>query len=132
MGYGTDGLTFNTLRGANVARLPEFKDSHGRPAHSFADGSDWSPGEWVCAVTGELGELANIIKKVKRGDLTMIQARSAISDELADVVCYLDILAMQVGVDLGEAVIGKFNRVSERVRSSVQIDHAGWHRVERR
>lgn len=129
MGYGTDGLTFNTLRGADRARLPQFKDANGNRAHSKDDGSDWSPGEWVCAVTGELGELANVIKKVKIGDLTMDQARPEISKELADVAIYLDLLAMQCGVDLGEAIIEKFNEVSERVKSSVRIDHEGWHHV---
>lgn len=33
---------------------------------------------------------------------------------MADVVCYLDLLATFYGVDLAEAVIRKFNRVSER------------------
>lgn len=62
MGYGTDGLTFNTLRGANMKRLPMFRDSKD-------DGSDWSPAQWLQAVTGELGEYANLRKKVERGDL---------------------------------------------------------------
>lgn len=121
-------LSFNTLREANTARLPEFTDSKGRRAHSKDDGSDWTPGEWVCAVTGELGELANMIKKVRRGDLTMDEARLAIADELADVVTYLDILAMQCGVDLGEAVVNKFNKTSDRVKSSIRIDEDGWHK----
>jgi NTP pyrophosphatase (non-canonical NTP hydrolase) len=128
MGYGTNGLTFNTLRGANTARLPEFKNAKGQKAHSKDDGSDWSPGEWVCAVTGELGELANIIKKVKRGDMSLEEARPSIAKELADVVTYLDILAMQLDVDLGQAVIDKFNEVSKRVKSSIWIDHEDWHR----
>lgn len=29
-----DGLTFNALRNANIARLPLFKNSKGEPAHS--------------------------------------------------------------------------------------------------
>jgi hypothetical protein len=43
MGYGTNGLTFNALRGANAARLPQFKNKHGELAHSKPDGSDWTP-----------------------------------------------------------------------------------------
>lgn len=130
MGYGTNGLTFNTLRGANIARLPQFKDAKGRKAHSKDDGSDWSPGEWICAVTGELGELANLIKKVKRGDLTMEEARTAISKEIADVVIYLDILALQCGVHMGAAVIDKFNEVSKRVGSTIRIEADDWHCVD--
>ena len=73
------------------------------------------------AVTGELGEFANLRKKVLRGDLSMKDAHQALADELADVVCYLDILAFRMGVDLGEAVRSKFNRVSDRVECSVKI-----------
>lgn len=128
MGYMTDGLTFNTLRGANAARLPTFKNSKGEPAHAQADGSDWSLGEWCNAVTGELGEAANIIKKIKRGDLTLEEARPALAKEFADIVTYLDILAMQAGVNLGRSTIEKFNEVSERVKSPIRItsDGADW------
>ncbi len=114
-------LTFSALRHANTARLPQFRDAKGRLCHSEPDGSDWSPGEWICAVVGELGEAANIIKKIKRGDYTMEEARQALGYEFADIACYLDILAMQCGVDLGEAVRGKFNIVSDRVGSKVKL-----------
>jgi hypothetical protein len=40
MGYGTDGLTFRTLRDANLQRLPLFKDAKGRTCHGEKDGSD--------------------------------------------------------------------------------------------
>jgi NTP pyrophosphatase (non-canonical NTP hydrolase) len=127
MGYGTDGLTFNTLRSANIKRLPLFKDAKGRPAHSEPDGSDWSLGEWCNAVLGELGEAANIIKKVKRGDLTLDEARESLAKEYADVVIYLDLLAFRTGVNLGEAVMAKWNEVSKRVGAPLYIDAEDWH-----
>jgi len=120
-------LTFDVLRTANLARLPLFKNAKGEPAHSQPDGSDWSKPEWCNAVLGELGELANLLKKVQRGDMTMDEARPAIADELADVQTYLDILAFQCGVDLGAATVSKFNRVSDRVNCGVHIVYrAGW------
>jgi len=125
MGYMTNGLTFNTLREASIKRMPEFKNKKGEPAHAKPDGSDWSLGEWVCAITGELGEAANIIKKVKRGDISLEEARPEIAKELADVQIYLDILAKQCGVDLGKATIEKFNEVSERVGTNIRITHDG-------
>lgn len=128
MGYGTDGLTFNSLRGANKARLPQFTNRRGEPAHSEADGSDWKLSAWCNAVTGELGELANLIKKIERGDMTLDEARGQVADELADVVTYLDILAFRCGVDLGRATMDKFNRVSQRVGSDVRLDADDWHR----
>lgn len=119
------GLSFATLREANRQRLPQFKDAQGRPAHKMADGSDWSPAEWGEAVTGELGELANLMKKVRRGDFDMNDPDTAhkvqvdIAREFADIQTYLDIYAMQMGVDLGEATRMKFNEVSRRVGAQV-------------
>ena len=115
------GLTFGLLRDCNAARLPQFKNAKGDPAHSKPDGSDWSLAEWCNAVTGELGEAANLIKKVQRGDYTLDEARQDLADEFADIVTYLDILAMRAGVDLGEAVKSKFNLVSTRVGADVFI-----------
>lgn len=112
-------LSFNDLRAANLKRLPLFKDKHGRIAHAIADGSGWSDAEWLQAVVGELGELANVMKKVRRGDLTMEEARAEVSKELADVQIYLDILAFRLGVDLGEATVAKFDEVSRRVGANV-------------
>ena len=129
MGYMTDGLTFNTLRGANTARLPQFKNSKGLPAHSEADGSDWCLAQWCNAVTGELGEAANIIKKVDRGDLTLDEARPSLAKEFADIVTYLDILAIRAGIDLGKATMDKFNEVSVRVGSTVRIAADDWFHV---
>lgn len=94
--YDDDGveiirpLSFADLRAANRARLPQFKNARGEPAHSQPDGSDWSISDWLMAVTGELGELANLRKKVLRGDLTHKQAQQETADELADVATYLD------------------------------------------
>lgn len=125
MSYLTDGLTFNTLRQANLKRLPQFKNRQGKKAHSKDDGSDWALSAWSNAVLGELGEAANIIKKVERGDLTLEQARPELAKEFADVQTYLDILAFRAGVDLGRATIQKFNEVSERVKSSIRIREDG-------
>jgi len=130
-------LSFSTLRRANKARLPLFKNRHGEPAHSKADGSDWNPAQWLQAVVGELGEYANIRKKFERGDLSFIEYEREAKKELADVQTYLDILALRAldkvecgevvlahptGVDLGEATRVKFNEVSERVGCPVRID----------
>jgi NTP pyrophosphatase (non-canonical NTP hydrolase) len=121
MSYQSDSLTFNQLRQANIARLPQFKNCHGEPAHSKPDGSDWSPAQWLQAVTGELGEYANLRKKFERGDVDADTFKINAAKELADIVTYLDILAMQLGIDLGDATIEKFNEVSERVGSSIKL-----------
>lgn len=118
-------LNFDTLRRANIARLPQFKNKKGNPAHSEPDGSDWSPAQWLQAAMGELGEYANFRKKYERGDISLEEFNAEAGKELADVQIYLDILAFQLGVDLGQAVINKFNEVSTRVGASVYINPDG-------
>mgnify|MGYP001566407775 CR=1 FL=1 len=128
MGYMTNGLSFSTLREANKQRLPLFKNSKGEPAHSKPDGSDWSPAQWLQAVTGELGEYANLRKKFERGDIDIEKFKIEAKKELADVAIYLDILAFQLDIELGEAVKEKFNEVSERIKCKVFIgDDDDWH-----
>lgn len=124
-------LSFSTLRAANEQRLPQFKNKHGAAAHTMADGSDWSPAQWLQAVVGELGEYANIRKKYERGDLTFEEYRVLAAKELADVATYLDLLALRcldhgehvhhTGVDLGRAVADKWNEVSARVGCPLRI-----------
>lgn len=124
-------LKFSDLRSGNVARLPVFKNKKGEPAHSSPDGSDWTMLEWAGAAAGELGELANVVKKVRRGDLSLndvilddgisMRVSEWIAREAADVVCYLDILVFRAGEDLGHAVQEKFNHVSERVGCDIRI-----------
>ena len=129
MSYGTNGLTFNTLREANLKRLPLFKNKHGELAHSKPDGSDWSPAQWLQAVVGELGEYANVRKKFDRGDLTQAEFQKMAAEELADVQTYLDILAFQLGIDLGQATMDKWNAVSDRVGVPIHIDADDWHYI---
>jgi NTP pyrophosphatase (non-canonical NTP hydrolase) len=114
-------LTFDALRNANRARLPLFKNGRGAPAHAQADGSDWCLAQWCNAVLGELGEAANVIKKIERGDFTLDEARTMLAKELADVQCYLDILAYRAGVDLGQATAEKWDEVSRRVGCDLRI-----------
>ncbi len=121
-------LDLNDLRLANLARVGQFRNAVGDYAHISPDGSDWTPADWMTALAGEVGELANLLKKVRRGDVLMTSARSDIADELADVAIYLDLLAYHCGVDLSRAIVEKFNRTSVRVKAPVYIwpDGTGW------
>lgn len=128
-------LTFAVLRGANSARLPQFRGKHGQLAHSEPDGSDWTPAQWLQAVIGELGEYANVRKKFERGDITFTEYSILAAKELADVQTYFDLLAQRAldycshphptGVDLSVAVIEKFNEISIRAKSTVRISEKG-------
>lgn len=118
-------LRFRVLREANEARLPQHRNAKGEPSHSAPDGSDWSPNDWMVAVVGEVGEAANIMKKVRRGDLSAEEAKPKLQKEFADVVIYMDLMAKRHGIDLGQAVVEKFNEVSVRVDSNVFLTEDG-------
>jgi NTP pyrophosphatase (non-canonical NTP hydrolase) len=90
--------------------------------------SSWSLSDWFTATMGELGEAANIAKKLNRvrdgitGNKEPEAAlRSALADELADTFIYLDLLAQAAGVNLEAAVIEKFNRKSEEIGYSPRM-----------
>lgn len=56
----------------------------------------------VLALAGEVGEVANIVKKLERGSIYMGDAkvRTDLHMEVADVFTYLVVLAGQLGIDL--------------------------------
>ena len=92
-------LTFTQLRDANVRRLPTFRNAQGYPYHK-ADGSDWTLGEWANALGGEVGEAANIIKKIHRGDFELKDVIRDLMDEMADIMTYIDIIAFRAGIEI--------------------------------
>lgn len=103
-------LSFAAFRRANVARCVKW-----HPAGI----ESWSPSDWLTAVTGELGELASLLKMRNRERDGLVGNKFSptdkqVADELADVLTYLDLLAEVLGVDLGAAAMSKFNEVSER------------------
>jgi len=84
--------------------------------------SSWSLSDWMTATAGELGEAANIIKKLNRvrdgipGNAeTPEQLRAGLADELADVAIYLDLLAQAAGFDLQKIVEAKFAKTSAKI-----------------
>lgn len=106
-------LTFDQLRAANSSRCFRWHPGGVK---------DWSLSDWATAMMGEGGEACNVIKKLNRvrdglgGNCeTEAELRAALAVELADTMIYLDLLALAAGIDLAEAVISKFNKVSERM-----------------
>jgi NTP pyrophosphatase (non-canonical NTP hydrolase) len=108
-------LTFADVTAANRSRASRWHPG-------YPDDADWTVADWSNAMCGEAGELANVIKKLRRyefglrgaGDPTEDDLRAMAAKEVADVYLYLDLLATKLGVDLPAAVVAKFNEVSER------------------
>ena len=73
--------------------LKQLKEASKKRQHIYDD-KKWTLPEWGCALSGETGELCNVIKKIHRGDFTLKEAneKELIADEAADVVIYLDLL----------------------------------------
>lgn len=108
-------LTFARLNCLNVQRASRWHKGGLK---------EWSVNDWVVAFAGEAGEAANASKKHRRllGGLQqhgntptdLADAEEKIMDELADTVIYADLVATRLGRSLGDAIIRKFNEISDR------------------
>lgn len=82
----------------------------------------WSLSDWVTATVGELGEAANVAKKLNRvrdgipgNKETEAELRAALADEIADTFIYLDLLAQSQGLSLEAIVVSKFDKTSAKI-----------------
>lgn len=106
-------LTFETLRQANIRRNKEW-DPENRITLLFRSNE----------LAGETGEACNVVKKLERQIMGLRGSRATmldLADELADIIICADLTAMTAGVDLANAVIRKFNQVSESRGLSIKI-----------
>ena len=101
-------LTFRHFHETNVTRS---KADVGHSLH-------WSPMEWGCALSGEVGELCNFLKKMSRGDKI---PKKYLAYEIADIMTYLSLLADNLDIDLEPAIVEKFNIVSKRWGSKYRL-----------
>lgn len=120
MGYMTDGVTFNVLRDANISRQQEW------PGNDQAD----VPFRAI-EFAGEAGELSEAIKKFLRAERGIKGSTATLADvasEMGDVLVSLDLLAREMGINLGDAVRSKFNATSEKYGMRTYIGTDGdWH-----
>ncbi|NVK36161.1 MAG: nucleotide pyrophosphohydrolase [Rhodobacteraceae bacterium] len=99
-------MDFGRLREVNDARRREW------PGDEQAD-----LGFRALEVAGEAGELCEAMKKYLRQQKGIAGSTATlddIADEMADCLIAVDLLASQLGIDLGQAVARKFNRTSEK------------------
>jgi len=67
----------------------------------------------VCLV-GELGEVANIVKKVVRGSLLYDEVKEEIKEEFTDIFIYLMIVCNEMGIDLEMSYLRKLEKNENR------------------
>jgi NTP pyrophosphatase (non-canonical NTP hydrolase) len=90
------------------------------------DSEEWFPhiqgslGYHVLALCGEVGELANLLKKVQRGsDPFDAEMKNMMANELIDAFTYIMTTAGVLGVDVGEAYSEKRAYNYERFGTSI-------------
>lgn len=98
--------TLSALREANRKRQAEW------PGNDQAD-LPFRALEFI----DEAGEVAGAVKKLlraRRGIHGSEKTVQDVADEMGDVLVSLDLLADELGIDLGEAVARKFNMTSDK------------------
>ncbi len=113
-------LTFAQVSVVNRQRCERWHPGfpHGAP---MTESDDWTGADWSNAMCGEAGEVANVVKKLRRAEVGLrgvldgdrADLLTKLADEIADVYCYLDLLATFYGIDVPAAIVTKFNAVSE-------------------
>lgn len=114
--FGPEPLTFDDFSRANLARCESPQGFESSIGH-------WSLSDWMTATLGELGEAANVAKKMNRvrdgipgnGNVSEAQLRDMLADEIADTFIYLDLLAQSQGMSLAEIVVDKFNKTNRKI-----------------
>lgn len=106
-----DQLSFADLRRANEARQ----------AH-WGGVDNWTIADWSNAAAGEMGEVCNVVKKLRRPELgTVGNAEDTtfyerqLKFEIGDVLIYLDLLARARGLTLDECALAAFNEKSAKL-----------------
>lgn len=84
--------------------------------------SGWSTSDWMTALVGEVGEAANVVKKLNRcrdgvpgNKLSEPELRDQLRKELGDVFVYLDLLAQSLGFSIADAAAEVFNAKSVEI-----------------
>lgn len=111
-------LSFKALRHYNRQRDLEFQ---GRITD---EQEEWNIVDRSNELAGEVGELCNMVKKVRRARLGMQRSDVTIEDiaeEIADIIICVDLFAMDLDIDLNKWVTGKFNRSSEKFGLDTKI-----------
>lgn len=90
--------------------------------------TDWSLSDWMTAVMGEIGEAANVAKKLNRirdgipGNKEAEEdLRVKLACELADTFIYLDLIFQRLDLKLGDIVPTVFNAKSAQIGSPIRI-----------
>lgn len=108
-------MTFGEFSQANRTRCEHPQGFH----HPL---SGWSTSDWMTALVGEIGEAANVVKKLNRyrdgvpgNKASEAELRDQLRRELGDVFVYLDLMAQSLGFNIADAAVEVFNKKSAEI-----------------
>ena len=100
-----------------IQQQTDFDQAHGVTKPFFVPISSSNLSELehlVVCMVGEVGEFANELKKIVRGDASYEERKSALAEELADTFIYLIKIAAQTGIDLESEYLKKLEKNRRR------------------
>ena len=101
-------LTINTLITALQERNKLYKGTQSGQPVNFSEETA------LIEIMGELGELSEVVKKHKRGDLTEAEYRQKLNEEIPDVIIAALLFALKTETNIGAAIRDKFNKTSRK------------------
>lgn len=114
-------MRFDGFSAANLARC-QSPDGFNHPLQG------WSLSDWMTAVLGELGEAANVAKKLNRvrdgipgNKETEAELRAKLKREIGDTFVYLDLLAQSAGFTIEDAAREVFNSKSVEIGYPIKL-----------
>lgn len=90
--------------------------------------AEWNPNKILSLsfrgneLGGEVGEAQNILKKLDRERLGLIGSRGsveALTEELADIIICVDLIAMEFKIEMEKVIRRKFNKTSSERQLNV-------------
>lgn len=114
-------MTFGQFSEANRARCESPKGFN----HPL---SGWSTSDWMTAMVGEVGEAANVVKKLNRvrdgvpgNKISAADLQDQLRKELGDVFVYLDLMCQSLGFSVADAAVEVFNAKSADIGYPISL-----------
>ena len=98
-------MTFDAFQEVNARRCREVWSEELK---------DWTLDDWAHALAAEVGEVNQVFVRVKQGRLPQSEKRAELLKELADVICFADLMVTALQGNTEAVVIAKFDEVSVR------------------
>lgn len=101
----TQRMTFDAFQEVNARRCREVWREELK---------GWTLDDWAHALAAEVGEVNQVFVRVKQGRLPQTEKRAELLKELADVICFADLMITALHANTESVLLEKFDEVSVR------------------